>query len=305
MVLLAAHGLGAATWFASEAIEADLLAREVVEPAADPGDAGFEFAAIEVPGPLGDYPAWLIGDPAAEEPPVWALVVHDGAETRSAALGLLPVLTGRNLVVMVVTYRGDAGAPPASGNRHGLGADEWEDVEAAARFAVESGSAGIVLVGRGTGGSAVLSLLRESEAGLPVAAAVVDSAYLDPGAMVDRQMEAGSVPGFLKGWGKALATFRFGVEWAPLDQVSAADEFGVPILLIHGEDDDRVPVRLADALAAARPDLIEYLRVPGAGHLGAFTTDPVATEAALDGFLDRLLAEPVVIGEVERPTPPE
>jgi alpha-beta hydrolase superfamily lysophospholipase len=303
-LLLAVLGLALATWFASEAIEADLLAREAAEPASDPGSLGLEFTSIDVPGPLGDYPAWLVGDPA--EAAVWAVVVHDGAETREATLELLPILAGRGWVTLVATYRGDAGAPPAPGNRHMLGADEWEDVEASVLFAAESGAAALVLVGRGTGGSAVLSLLRESDADVPIAAAVVDSPYLDPGAMVDDRMALGNVPGFLKGWAKALATFRFGVVWAPLDQVAAAEQLDVPILLIHGAADERVPVRFADALAAARPDLVEYARVDGAGHLAAFTAEPETSRSLLEAFLDRLFpAEPVEVGPVERPEPPE
>ncbi len=127
--------------------------------------------------------------------------------------------------------------------------------------------------------------------------------------MVDRRMERDNVPGFLKGWGKALATFRFGVEWAALDQVAGASELRTPLLAIHGTADARVPVDLSDAFAAARPDLITYLRVEGAGHLEAFVTDPAGVRVAIDGFLDGLQDVPVEVPaevpDVERPTPPQ
>jgi fermentation-respiration switch protein FrsA (DUF1100 family) len=89
----------------------------------------------------------------------------------------------------------------------------------------------------------------------------------------------------LTGWAKALATLRFGVDWGVLDQVGRADEFSVPVLLFHGEDDDTVPIDTSDQFAEARPDLVRYEVFAGAAHVQSWNVDPLRYEAALREFL--------------------
>ncbi|MFH2073156.1 MAG: hypothetical protein ABIJ75_09940, partial [Actinomycetota bacterium] len=267
-IVLVVMILAAATWFTSEAIETDLLLVTGAASTADPGDAGWIFTQVDVPGPLGNYPAWLVPPLAESADDTWAILVHDDDAGRDQALDLLSAFFDAGIGSMVISYRDDAVAPPSGGGHRALGADEWEDLEAAVVFATEAGARDLVLVGYGSGGAMVLTFLRRSVHAEQVVGVIVDSAYLDPGAMVDDRTAADKVPGFLSGWGKALATFRFGVDWAMLDQVAAAGEFSTPILLIHGDRDDTVPIRLADAFAAALPDLVEYLRIEGAAHLG-------------------------------------
>ncbi len=287
-IILVVIMLGASSWLTSEAIEDDLLFVSGDEPVADPADIGIPFVAVDVPGPLGNYPAWWID--GTED--TWALFVHDLDTGREQALSLLPTFVEQGLPVLVISYRNDFGAPPSDGGHHRLGADEWEDVEAAVTFALDAGAADVVIVGYGSGGSAALTFLRQSLSAERVVGVVLDSPFLDPGAAVDDRTAADNVPGFLSGWGKAMATFRFGVEWAVLDQVVAAEEFSTPILLIHGDLDDRAPVRSADAFAAARPYLVEYLRWEGIGHGEAFASDPDRYIAAVGRFLRRVTAEP-------------
>jgi fermentation-respiration switch protein FrsA (DUF1100 family) len=67
-----------------------------------------------------------------------------------------------------------------------------------------------------------------------------------------------------------------------------ADELAAPILLFHGDADKQVPVTTSDALAKARPDIVEYVRFDDTGHVRAWNTNRVAYEAAVTGFLQRL-----------------
>ena len=41
----------------------------------------------------------------------------------------------------------------------------------------------------------------------------------------------------------------------------------------------------SDALAAARPDIVTYWRVPGAGHVRSWNLHPEEYEARLEAFL--------------------
>ncbi|MBT8213299.1 MAG: lysophospholipase, partial [Acidimicrobiia bacterium] len=72
---------------------------------------------------------------------------------------------------------------------------------------------------------------------------------------------------------------------AALDQVERADEFDVPILLLHGSDDATVPVESADQFAEARPDIVRYQRFDGVDHVLLWNADPARYEAAVMGFL--------------------
>ena len=67
---------------------------------------------------------------------------------------------------------------------------------------LESGARDIVLVGYGSGGTVALMFLRESVWAEQVSGVVLDSAYLDPGSMVDARTAADNVPGFLVGLGQ-------------------------------------------------------------------------------------------------------
>lgn len=51
-----------------------------------------------------------------------------------------------------------------------------------------------------------------------------------------------------------------------LDILAAARHVRAPWLIVHGEDDESVPVAEADRLAEAAPGLHETLRIPGASH---------------------------------------
>jgi fermentation-respiration switch protein FrsA (DUF1100 family) len=294
-VVVLALGSLAAAWFVSESIETDLLLSLGAEPSADPSGIGLAFSQIDVPGPLGNYPAWLI--PADGPDDTWAIVVHDKDAARDQALGDLPDLLEYRITTLVPSYRGDAGAPPA-GDHSALGAEEWGDLEAALVYALESGASDVVLIGYGSGGGMALTFLRRSEFAPQVAGVILESAYLDPGAMYDDRAAADNVPGFLIGWGKAMATFRFGVLWAALDQVAAAEEFSTPMLLIHGTADERVPVHIADAFAAALPELVVYHRVEGGGHLDLFADDPALRASIVGHFLRR-----VAVGPSDAPEP--
>lgn len=64
----------------------------------------------------------------------------------------------------------------------------------------------------------------------------------------------------------------------------------MPILLLHGTDDQTVPVSVSDRFAAARPDLVTYVRSDGVGHVGTQAADPQGYHRALERFLLQVLS---------------
>ena len=88
---------------------------------------------------------------------------------------------------------------------------------------------------------------------------------------------------------KTITSLRFDVDWAAQNYLSRATELSTPILLFHGDADLQVPVETSDALAKARPDLVEYHRLPDVHHVRPWNTDPAAYEAIVKEFLSGLL----------------
>ena len=76
----------------------------------------------------------------------------------------------------------------------------------------------------------------------------------------------------------AVARARVGIDFGALRSDPAA--LDLPTLLIHGDADPVVPVELSDALAAARPDVVTYLRVPGAAARRAAVGSSVSAASA-------------------------
>lgn len=80
---------------------------------------------------------------------------------------------------------------------------------------------------------------------------------------------------------------RFGVDWQAAGFLDRVDELDTPILLIHGTDDDTVPIATSDELARRRPDLVtEYFVVEGAGHVEAWNVDTEGYERRLRVFVE-------------------
>ncbi|GAA3032974.1 alpha/beta fold hydrolase [Microbacterium dextranolyticum] len=69
---------------------------------------------------------------------------------------------------------------------------------------------------------------------------------------------------------------------APSDLPIAAD---IPVLVIHGTDDDETPIAESEALVASAPALASLKRVEGAGHLFPLT-HPGETSWFIEDYLD-------------------
>jgi pimeloyl-ACP methyl ester carboxylesterase len=85
-----------------------------------------------------------------------------------------------------------------------------------------------------------------------------------------------------------IAARRYRFSWDDFDYRRTAMDLQVPVLLFHGDADPTVPVATSDALAAARPDIVRYVRVPGAGHVRAWNVDPEGYADAVRAFLAAL-----------------
>jgi len=251
----------------------------------DPARAfGMSFEEIDVPTPLGSMPAWLVPGPHGMGGP-WAVLVHGRGGTRAGMQRLLPPLHALGMTALVISYRNDAGAPASRDHLFHLGDTEWLDLEAAVHEAGRRGASRVVAAGDSMGGSIVLQFLVRSPVSDRVRAVVLDSPVLDWRPVLDRAGAQHRLPPGVLAVAKRLAAARTGLSWDRLDMVSRAGEVTVPVMIVHGDADDVVPVATSDAFAAARPDLVTYLRLPGVGHVDGWITRRDECEAALRAFV--------------------
>jgi alpha-beta hydrolase superfamily lysophospholipase len=256
----------------------------------DPAARGLPFEDVDVPGPLGSYPAWSV--PADGD--TWVVLVHGRGGARREALRILPALHAHGHPQLVITYRNDVGAPPSPDGHYHLGDTEWEDVEAAVRFAVDHGARRIVLFGWSMGGAVTGAFLDRSVEAARVAAVVWDAPLVDWRATLRQQARNRRLPPGLSPLASAVTSRRIGIDFDRFDLLRNPPAVRPPTLLVHGAGDTAVPVTASRALAAAAPALewpLRYLEVPVVEHTASWNADPAAYERAVTSFLDEVLDE--------------
>ena len=258
----------------------------------DPSDVGLSFEDVTFASPLGDLGAWRIDSGDGGD---WVIHVHGWRAGRREAVRTIPTYHAAGFTSLVIDYRNDEEVAPDPTGIYRFGKSEWEDVEAAVRYAVEQGATRVVLHGYSTGAAINLAFLENSGETGPVVAAVSDSPNIDMAETVRHEASKRSipgtpipVPGSLTAVAMFIADLRWDVGWSDIDYVDRAEEIvDIPMLVFHGVEDDRVPIDVSRRFRDRRPDLIELHEVPSAGHVTSWNVDPAAYEATLTEFLER------------------
>ena len=218
----------------------------------------------------------------------WVIFVHGRGANRGEALRMLPVIDRAGLPSLVITYRNDAGAPEDPSGYHWYGLTEWEDLESAARYALDNGAADLIVVGYSMGGGIVANFLYQSPFADKVVGVILDSPRLDLDATVDLGAENRNLPSFLTTIAEKISAFRFDIDWDALDYLDRMDELTAPVLLFHGDADETVPVSISERFAQSRPDLVTYEFFEGAPHVGAWNMEAERYEEAVREFIDQV-----------------
>ncbi len=89
-----------------------------------------------------------------------------------------------------------------------------------------------------------------------------------------------------------LTKLRLGYSWqelSPRKAIEAAGGLpGLPMLIIHGEDDDYVPPAMAKELAAVKREPVQLMMVPGARHSKSWETDRESYARRVKDFIGRI-----------------
>ncbi len=252
---------------------------------------GLAFNDVKYSNKLGEFPAWRVQGSSDR----WAIYVHGHRSSREEALRALPTIAEAGLTSLVIAYRNDEGAPTNPDGFIRFGATEWEDLEGAVQYALDNGAKDVVLVGYSMGGGVVMSFLFESALVSHVQGVILHAPMLDFGQTVDFRAGRSSlpviglpVPGVLTDTAKVISNLRFDVDWNAINYLAKTSELSAPILLFHGDADNSVPIETSEQLAQARSDIVEYVRVAGASHVGAWNKDSAAYRAKVSEFLTRI-----------------
>ena len=172
------------------------------------------------------------------------------------------------------------------GIRERFDCQTWAEY-AAKRF---GGNTPIFIWGISMGASTVL---MASELPMPetVRGIVADCGFATPAAIIRETARRRKLPAALSGWLVDLGARIFG--GFRMDEASALDSVTrarVPILLVHGEEDEIVPFEMVHALKEACASPVEILTVPGAAHGISWYVDMPTYQGTLIRFIEENMA---------------
>lgn len=249
---------------------------------------GIAFETVECSSPLGAFPAWYIRNRST----TWAIMTHGKGADRREALRLIPLLMEQGFNCLAITYRNDVDVPPSPNGMYTYGRDEWEELDAAVKYALARGAADVLLVGYSMGGAITLSFMANSELRSRVSGLILDAPMTNLKRTVAFGATLAGLPLGLLRLSNRYSAWRYGYRWSDFDYFPVLERLGLPVLLFHGDSDRTIPVDLSDDVAALRPDIVSYRRVSGAGHVRAWNVDPAAYRAAVAEFLSSLRSVP-------------
>ena len=242
---------------------------------------GYDFDEVRFTSPLGEFPAWHIPGSTG----TWAILTHGKGASRGEALRILPAFVDSGFHCLAITYRNDAGQLPSRRRRYTYGHEEWEELDGAVRYALSQGATDIVLVGYSMGGGITWSFMAKSDHAGAVSALVLDAPMTHLEQTVTHGARLSGVPPRFLKVSNRLAAFIYRFRWSDFDYLKTLPGLRVPVLLFHGDADRTIPVELAEQVAVARPDIVKFVRVAGAGHVRAWNIDPDGYVATVREFV--------------------
>jgi len=207
--------------------------------------------------------AWYL--PAGGETKGTLLFLHGNAQNISTHIASVYWLPARGYGVLLLDYRGygeSAGSPSLSGAlQDGEAALDW----LAARPEVRA--RGMVVFGQSLGGSLAVDVVAHSQHRSQIRGLIIDSAFSS-----FRRMAREVLGRWWVSW-----AFQWPLSFAvsdgddPIDNIAAVSP--IPVLIMHSDQDQVVPVAHARALyAAARPPKTLWL-LPDGGHIQALLVE--------------------------------
>lgn len=253
-----------------------------------PADFGLEYVDVEFPSRDGLMLQgwWLEGDEGESV----IIVVHGSEGNRAHPadrnLGIAGGLVNHGYNVLVFDMRGHG---ESEGKQISAGYHERYDVLGAIDHIAQRGIEGrIGVLGLSMGAATSLMAAAESE---EIAAVVADGGYADIVSIFESEFSArSSLPGFFIPIILFAANKMYDIDFAAIKPEEAVSKLSVPVFIIHGEQDDMVPVAHAYRLreASQHPDS-ELWILPEAAHSNAYLVRPAEYMERVIAFFDEAL----------------
>lgn len=259
-----------------------------------PAELGYRVEEISYETELGPMAAWIV-HPKRARKKRWAVHMHGrGADPAETFRGIEPFARA-GVTSLIIHYRNDRGQPAGLNGRYGMGISESRDLDAAIAEARSRGAERVTLMGWSMGGTASLLTLARGAHRDVIDGVVLESPGSDwPGILRGKATEH-SLPRWIADLGMRFledgavdSGEPHGVAFDSLRPEVLAQGIDVPVLLLASPNDRFVPWHGSQVIAAERPDLVQFVSVPGAGHVRLWNADPELWEQAVLTFVGAL-----------------
>lgn len=215
----------------------------------------------------------------------YVILVHGYRSEGAALTSVARKMVENGYNVLLPDLRGHG---QSEGDYIGLGWDDRNDIiQWINRLIVENPSNRIFLYGVSMGGATVMNVSGES---LPpqVKAIVEDCGYTNVWDIIQDNLEMSELESEIAlNFSNIITKIKAGYfisDSKPIEQVAKSD---LPILFIHGTDDEVVPFFMLDELYKAKQGEKEILVVEGAKHTEAVTQEPEIYYQTVFDFFDK------------------
>lgn len=253
------------------------------------GETPADFGFVHEDALIRGLPAWVIR--SSERSDVWVIHVHGLGSSRSQCLRGVEAFAALGHTSLLPSYRTSLDLSPAPARSH-LGVSEWEDLEAARRYALDHGARRILFVGWSLGASIVLRTIERCP-DTSIAGALLVSPALDWPAIISAQLQRAGCPGFLARW--LPHTFNLirlrgepVIRWREMPGTHIRKASSIPTMIFHGTDDYSVPLELSRILASQQGESAELVEFDGAHHTLEWNSAPQVWNESVQAWCRRL-----------------
>ena len=203
--------------------------------------------------------------------------------------GILPFYRAEGFNILMIDQRAHG---ESEGKYITFGVRERQDVLSWVNFAVNNFGRDHVLILDGISMGAT-SVLMACALGLPVQVRgiVADSGFVSPHAIfasvLKKQFHLTAFP--ILNLAEHLAVRLAGFRFCEASTLDAMETNTIPILFLHGDADDFVPMEMTKAAYEACRAEKELVIIHGAAHACGYLLEPARCENALRKFFDRVL----------------
>ena len=224
-----------------------------------PANYEIDFDEVRIPVPQGGelYGWWIAGNP---EMPI-LLLVHGWSRNVERVLPYVRHLhpLGYNLLAIDMRNHGSSSTleAPTVGTF-------TEDVLAAVEYlAAQNPSMTLGLIGLSLGGGASIAASGQDQR---IQATVTVGAIAHPIELMKAHFAERNIPGFLVTSLFLYMRLRYGIDYERIAPINHIPNAAGTLLIVHGENDETVPLAHAHKLAAANPTHARLWVVPAKGH---------------------------------------